>query len=290
MKMRHVISTAICLALIPAFSFAVETSEKKDELNLSPESVKRIRALINKRQSGSTIDNSSDTGVNYFIKICSIKEDDIKDISKSNKNEWNKKVSDDLLAELDLQHTPTSEISKNWNSSLCKDVREQLKQVQLSQTSQQRIDALTRQNKQCIISDGDLDIILKINKSASEKEREDKMKKYGLINEKGQQTFSSPVEISNNWHSRKCESVRKEIAAERTKLTAATTIIDALGNFSQFSRKTSKYPGIESSSPHQSSAGILSATQDQYERLMPDNTPGDTKKENSSDGTEKGSK
>lgn len=278
--MRHVISTVICLALMPAFSFAVETSEP----NLSPDSLKRIRALINKRQVGPGVDNSSDSGVNYFIKICSINEADINDISKTNKNEWNKKVSDDILAARGLQNTPTSEISKNWNSSLCKDVREQLKQIQLSQTSQQKIDTLSNQNKHCIISDSDLDIILKINKFASEKEREDKMKKYGLINENGQQTFSSPVEISNNWHSRKCESVRKEIADERTKLMAATTIIDALGNFSQFSRKTSKYPGIENSSPHQSSAGILSATQDQYERLMPNSKPGDTEK-SSNDGS-----
>lgn len=266
MKTRKTISTAICLTLIPLLSFAAETVGGK---NLSPSSIQKIRAIIVKRNSASAVNTDADT-VNYFVKVCAIKEEDINSISKQQKNEWERKVANDIMSDLGLQNTPSSEISKNWNSSLCKDVRKELEQVINQQSAQQRIDILSSQNKYCIISDSDLDIILKTNKLASEKDREEKLKKYGLINEKGQQTFSSPVEISNNWHSRKCESVREEINLQRQKLNAASTIIHALNSMSNFNKKTANYPGIEDTSLHQTSAGILSATQDQYERLMPD--------------------
>lgn len=277
--MKKIILTTICLALMPFFSYAAETSANQ---NLTPSSLRKIGTLISKKNAGSKVETSVET-VNYFIKICGIKEEDIKAISKQQKNEWDRKVASDIVSELGLQNTPTSEISKNWNSSLCKDVRKELEQIMSQQDAQQKIDILSNQNKYCVISESDLDIILKINKSVSEKEREEKLKKYGLINDKGQQTFSSPVEISNNWHSRKCESVRKEISAQRIKLSAAGTIIQTLNSMSNFNKKTTSYPGIEQS-PHQTSAGILSATQDQYERLMPDNQANDAS-EKGSDGS-----
>lgn len=280
MQTTTTISRAICLALVPFFSFAAETAVNQ---NLNPSSVRKIGAIIAKRNSGSKVETNADT-VNYFVKVCAIKEEDINAISKQQKNEWERKVANDIISDLGLENTPTSEISKNWNSSLCKDVRKELEQVINQQSAQQRIDSLSSQNKYCIISDSDLDIILKVNKFASEKDREEKLKKYGLINDKGQQTFSSPVEISNNWHSRKCESVRQEINAQREKLSAARAIIHTLDSMSNFNKKTTSYPGIESATLHQTSAGILSATQDQYERLMPDNHANDAS-EKGSDGS-----